>query len=357
MTTWIRNLSVLGVAVFLAVASTGCDDDDTHGVPNSTTTTSTSTTSTTNSTVTSTTNTTATTVTTVTSTTSTTIGGGGQCACELTFSVTNVETLGALQYDTSYAGVGGGFDGTAGAVDCTRLAGDFAAFNDIEAQTKLSSAFISAAGFTGPIDVARCRYTRPGTTEPVAADFPITITDQSKPDFSPANATVEVTNIGCVCSGGNTTTTLGGGTTTTTTGGGTTTTTTGGGGTLYNVAFDLADAVTAGALQFEVNYSRGGRSVHRQRCGGVLHVSAVGGRCVRVVQRRGRVHPAELRGGGDRRLYRPDDGGELRVRRSGGSDRRGLRDHRRGRERSGPVADHSAAQRDGFGNHSEVNAA
>jgi hypothetical protein len=258
MTTWIRNLSVLGVAVFLAVASMGCDDDDTHGVPNSTTTTSTSTTSTTNSTVTSTTNTTATTVTTVTSTTSTTLGGGGQCACEITFGVTNTETLGALQYDTSYAGVGGGFDGTAGAVDCTRLAGDFAAFNDIEAQTKLSSAFISAAGFTGPIDVARCRYTRPGTTEPVAADFPITITDQSKPDFSPANATVEVTNIGCVCSGGNTTTTIGGGTTTTTTAGGTTTTTTGGGGTLYNVAFDLADAVTAGALQFNVNYSAAG---------------------------------------------------------------------------------------------------
>jgi hypothetical protein len=262
MTTWMRNLSVLGVAVFLAVASTGCDDDSNHGNNGSTTTTTSSTTTTagaTTTTSTSSTSTTSVTVTTVTSTTTTTIGNVGQCACEVTFGVTNNETLGALQYDTSYAGVGGGFDGTAGAVDCTKLAGDFAAFNDIEAETKLSSAFISAAGFTGPIDVARCRYTRPGTTEPVAADFPITITDQSKPDFSPASATVEVTNVGCLCSGGGTTTTTTGVvTTTTTTGNGTTTTTAGGGGNLYNVAIDLADAVTAGALQFEVDYSAAG---------------------------------------------------------------------------------------------------
>lgn len=261
MTTWMRNLSVLGVAVFLAVASTGCDDDSRHGPPVSTTTTSSTTTTAPDTTTTSTssTSTTSVTVTTVTSTTTTTVGDGSQCACEVTFGVTNVETLGALQYDTSYAGVGGGFDGTAGAVDCTRLAGDFAAFNDIEAETKLSSAFISAAGFTGPIDVARCRYTRPGLVEPVAGDFPITITDQSKPDFTPANATVEITNIGCICSGGGTTTTTTGPTSTTSTTTGTnTTTTTGGPGTLYTVTFDLADAVTAGALQFEVDYSAAG---------------------------------------------------------------------------------------------------
>jgi len=273
MTTWMRNLSVLGVAVLLAVASTGCDDDSNHGIGTTTSTSSTTTTTApTTSTSTSSTSTTSFT-TTSTSTTSTTTPPAGECLCEITFGVTNVETLGALQYDTSYAGVGGGFDGTGGSVDCTRLAGDFAAFNDIEAESKLSSAFISAAGFTGPIDVSRCRYTRPGNVEPVAADFPITITDQSKPDFTPANATVEVTNIGCVCGGGTTTTTgpgtttttAGPGTTTTTAGPGTTTTTTGTGTTtttvgagLYNVAFDLTDAVTAGALQFEVDYSGAG---------------------------------------------------------------------------------------------------
>jgi len=120
--------------------------------------------------------------------------------------VTNTETLGALQYDTSYAGAGGGFDGTAAAVDCTRLAGDFAAFNDIEAERKLSSAFISAGGFTGPTDVARCRFTPTGLPQPVPGDFPVVITDQSRPDFSQANATVAVTVVNCTCNGATTTT-------------------------------------------------------------------------------------------------------------------------------------------------------
>jgi hypothetical protein len=190
----------------------------------------------------------------VTSTTTTTIGGPS-FDCVVTFGVTNVETLGALQYDTDYSAASGGFDGAAGAVECTRLAGDFAAFNDIEASTTLSSAFISAAGFTGPIDVASCNFT--STNGGLAAgDFTITITDQSKPDFTPANATVAITNV--VCTGGTTTTTTGPTSTTSTTTGTNTTTTTGGPGTLYNVAFDLTDAVTAGALQFEVNYSAAG---------------------------------------------------------------------------------------------------
>jgi hypothetical protein len=250
MSTWMRNLSVLGVALFLAAASTGCDDDDSNFNIGSTTTTLAGSTTTTMGGSTTTTSTSTTSITaTTTSTTSTTTGGGGQCLCEVTWAVTNTETLGALQYDTSYAGVGGGFDGTGGSVDCTRLAGDFAAFNDIEASSTLSSAFISASGFTGPIDVARCRYTRNSSVEPTAADFPVTITDQSKPDFSPAAATVEVTTITCTCSGGSTTTTtLGTGTTTTTVSG----------GNLSTVTFDLDDAVTAGALQFEVNYSAAG---------------------------------------------------------------------------------------------------
>jgi hypothetical protein len=172
----------------------------------------------------------------------------------VTFSVTNTETLGALQYDTDYSGASGGFDGSAGSVECTRLAGDFAAFNDIEASTTLSSAFISAAGFTGPIDVASCNFT--STNGALAAgNFTITITDQSKPDFTPANATVEITDV--TCTGGGTTTTTGPTTTTSTTTGTSTTTVTSG-GNLYNVAFDLTDAVTAGALQFEVNYSAAG---------------------------------------------------------------------------------------------------
>jgi hypothetical protein len=251
MTIWMRNLTVFGVALLVAAATTGCDDDSRRGGPPGSTTTTTTVGGSTTTVPTSTTTSTSTTsvTSTTTSTTTTTVPPGGTCECDITFSVTNVETLGALQYDTSYAGVGGGFDGAGGTVDCTRLAGDFAAFNDIEAQSKLSSAFISAAGFTGPIDVARCGYTRNSAVEPVAGNFTITITDQSKPDFSPATAEVGITDITCVCQGG--------GTTTTTVPPDTTTTTTGG-GTQYTVTFSLDDAVTAGALQFEVDYSGAG---------------------------------------------------------------------------------------------------
>ncbi|HET9063985.1 MAG TPA: hypothetical protein VFO62_11920, partial [Candidatus Binatia bacterium] len=165
-------------------------------------------------------------------TTTTTTLGGDVCACEVTFSVTNSETLGALQYDTSYAGIGGGFDGDGASVDCTRLAGEFAAFNDIEAEARLSSAIISTTGFTGPIDIVRCRYSG-AFPSPVPSDFPIVVTDQSRPDFSPANATVAVTDVNCACAGTTTTTS-----------------TTLGSGDLYTVTFGVEDAVTVGALQF-----------------------------------------------------------------------------------------------------------
>ena len=68
---------------------------------------------------------------------------------------------------------------------------------------------------------------------------------------------VEITDVTCT-GGGTTTTTTGATTTTSTTTGTATTTTTGGAGNLYTVTFDLADAVTAGALQFEVDYSAAG---------------------------------------------------------------------------------------------------
>jgi hypothetical protein len=250
---------VLGVVLCLALVSAGCDDDDSGGGNvGSTSTTSTSTTTVTDTTSTTVSTSTTSVTTGSTSTTSTTTGGGQVCDCVITFGVTNVETLGSLQYDTDYSASGGGFDGAAGTVSCQRVAGDFAAFNDIEASSTLSSAFISAAGFTGPTTVATCDFT--GNREPATTDFGITITDQARPDFSPATATVDVTDVTCTCTGGgSTTTTVGGGTTTTTTGGGTTTTTTGGGGNLWDVTFDMADAGTAvGALQFEVAYGGAG---------------------------------------------------------------------------------------------------
>ncbi len=61
----------------------------------------------------------------------------------------------------------------------------------MDAEDTLSTAIVSTAGFTGPIDIALCTYSS-GLPQPVASDFVITVTDQSRPDFSPANATVTV---------------------------------------------------------------------------------------------------------------------------------------------------------------------
>jgi hypothetical protein len=259
--------------------SAGCDDDDGgFGGGNGSTTSSTSTTTTNGgpSTTQTTVSTSTTSVTTGSSTTTTTVGGGGVCDCVVTFSCSTTDTLGSLQYDTDYSASGGGFDGAAGTVSCQRLVGDFGAFNDIEASSTLSTAFISAAGFTTPAAVATCDFT--GPTQPAVGDFAVTVTDAARPDFTnvTASTVVAVSDVTCTCtggstttlgggsttttvSGGSTTTTVSGGSTTTTTGGGTTTTTTGGSANLYDVTFDMADAGTAvGALQFEVQYATAG---------------------------------------------------------------------------------------------------
>ena len=216
-------------------------------------------------------------MTTSSSTTSTSLPPTLACECNVTWAITSADTLGSLQYDTDYSGAMGTFKGSGAAVECTALAGDFTAFNNIEASQKLSTATISTGGFTGPIDVSECTFL---TDNPALApgDFGLTITDQSAPDFTPTNATMEINAVNCVCDsttttlGGSTTTTTVGGTTTTTVGGtttttvgGTTTTTVGGtttttvptGGTVWNIEMTVDDAANFGALQFTNVYSGG----------------------------------------------------------------------------------------------------
>ena len=74
-----------------------------------------------------------------------------------------------------------------------RLTGGFAAFNHIAASKMLSVAIVRLAGFSGPVDIARCSYCCVETLE--ISDFEVTIVDQSHPDFTPANATVAVTSV------------------------------------------------------------------------------------------------------------------------------------------------------------------
>lgn len=237
------GLGRLALTILVCVTAAACSDDGDGGDLGTTTTsvvagTTTSTTSSTTNSGTSTTTSTSGGA----STTTTNPEGSFSCGCDVVFAVTNTETLGALQFDTQYPGALGTFDGLGSSVNCSRLAGDFAAFNDEDTEDTLSTAIVSTAGFTGPIDIALCTYSS-GLPEPVTSDFVITVTDQSRPDFSPANATVAVRDVTCTCTGGNTTTT---------------TTTLPEVGDPYLVSFDLDDAVTLGSLGIEIDYGSAG---------------------------------------------------------------------------------------------------
>jgi hypothetical protein len=248
-----RGMVVMAaIAALMAFGSTACNDDDRGG--GGSTTTSTTATSTTSTTTTS-------------STTSTTMGGPTGFTCDVTFSVTSGETIGALQYDVDYDGSAqpGEFTGSADLVDCTPnagLGGVIATFNDDEAAPNvLSTAVIALTGFTGPIDVATCEYIKCNAIEPVAGDFPITLVDASDTSFGPITPGLAAT-LNCVPGGGgcapaSTTTTTTTTTTTSTTTTSTTTTTTApsmGGGS-FAVAFQVEEANNYGALQYDVDYT------------------------------------------------------------------------------------------------------
>jgi hypothetical protein len=122
--------------------------------------------------------------------------------------VINGETLGALQFETVYS-TNVDANGSGSGVECVQLAGDFASFNDVESTRTLITAIISAGGFTGPIDIASCTFRATFCDGPPGlGDFVVTITDQSHPDFSPASATVEITDLGLLFSTTTTTTSL-----------------------------------------------------------------------------------------------------------------------------------------------------
>ncbi len=252
-----RGMVVMAsIAALMAFGSVACNDDDRGGGGGgSTTTMSSASTTTTTTTSTSTTTTLG-----VTTTTTTTLGPTG-FTCDVTFSVTSNETIGALQFSADYDGTAqpGDFTGSADMVDCTAnagLGGVIATFNDDEAAPHvLNVAVIALGGFTGPIDIATCEYIKNGTTEPVAGDFPLTLVDASDTSFGNITPTLAATLV-CVPGGGTGPTTTTSTTTSTTTTSTTTTTTTGGPtGGAFDVTFDVVEALNYGALQFDVLYA------------------------------------------------------------------------------------------------------
>jgi len=135
------------------------------------------------------------TVTTSTVTTSTTIPPAA--GFTISFTMADAVTIGALQFTVNYAAANGEFDGLAGAVACTKAAGDLVTFNDEDANKTLNQAYVSLSGFSGPnVLLANCNFTSNGGT-PAPSDFVVTVQDATDPAVTPISPLPTI-NVGVV---------------------------------------------------------------------------------------------------------------------------------------------------------------
>lgn len=99
------------------------------------------------------------------------------------FELVDPTAVGALQYDVQYVGEGR-FVGDADAVACeTKIADALSSYNHIAGDKMLRAAFVSVAGFTGPVRVSECSFQ--GTVK--VEDFTITVRDSSSPELTPVD--------------------------------------------------------------------------------------------------------------------------------------------------------------------------
>jgi hypothetical protein len=128
---------------------------------------------------------------TTTSTTSTTLAVAA-AAFDVTFRLADAATLGALQVVVDYSGAPGGFRGSGalvgegGTLDCASLLGNgaLAQLNDDDAGS-LTMGFISLAGFSGPVDLARCTFDRDVEGLLVRDAFTVRVDDATSPQAVP----------------------------------------------------------------------------------------------------------------------------------------------------------------------------
>ncbi len=165
--------------------------------------------------------------------------------CEVTMELTSSGNYGTLQYHADYSGTPGEFPGTGGGVDCTNLvAGALSAFNDQDANRLLQNGVISLSVFTGPRDLATCRF---NANAPITgSDFVMAVDDSLDIFGSPIPATVQAR---VDCPSGTTTTTTTSTSSTTTTSSSTTTSTMP--AVSCSVTLHLEDDVTLGSIGLE----------------------------------------------------------------------------------------------------------
>jgi hypothetical protein len=103
----------------------------------------------------------------------------------ITVAVLDATDLAALQFEIDYSGIDGEFFGSGANVACSRLdqGSGFVAINDDDEARVLRYALAVLGSLNGSLDLLGCLYE--SWEAPVAADFVVTVTDASRPDFSP----------------------------------------------------------------------------------------------------------------------------------------------------------------------------
>jgi hypothetical protein len=96
--------------------------------------------------------------------------------CDVTFSLENTATLGALQFQVDYSAAGGDVAGTDTHAECvTDAVGGIATWFDDDSALTLHWAGMHVVGFNGPLAIGHCTFD--STVPPDAADFVVTTED------------------------------------------------------------------------------------------------------------------------------------------------------------------------------------
>lgn len=109
--------------------------------------------------------------------------GDASAKYSVTFSVvTEVNDIGALQFDVDYSGQGG-FIGLKDGVECEVLLDDVLSAFTASSGARMTGAIVDVKGFNTPLAVAKCNIE--STAAPTPADFKITTTDASNIQTTP----------------------------------------------------------------------------------------------------------------------------------------------------------------------------
>ena len=147
-----------------------------------------------------------TTTTSTTSSTTTSTLPFAQTECTLEFSLTDAVTLGSLQWEVNYANALGEFAGSGNTVQCeNKVTTAFGTAQDKEAESRVITALISLAGFTGPRLLQSCKFI--ADAYPQTGDFVVTVQDAAGQDIQPINPPPHVVLSNITCVGDTTTTT------------------------------------------------------------------------------------------------------------------------------------------------------